>query len=63
MAEIDLWLTTVPRIDPSSPRAARYIQCYDVAGKIAAAKLGGHFEAYTQRTPQPGHWWERFFWG
>lgn len=61
-AEIDQWLLAVPRIDPSSPRAANYVRFYDVPGKIAAAKLAGHFEAYTQRSPQPVHWWERFRW-
>lgn len=43
-ADIDRWLVAVPRIDPASPRAARYVTAYDVPAKIAAAKACGQFE-------------------
>lgn len=44
-AEIDAWMRAVPQIDPDSPRAARYIADYDVAGKVARAKASGSFWA------------------
>lgn len=60
--DIDAWLESVPRIAPDSPRAAWYIQAYNVPGKIAAAKLNGEFEHLTHRAPQ-AYWWHRFNWG
>lgn len=42
--DVARWLAAVPRIDPASPRAARYAIDYRVAEKIAAAKAAGQFE-------------------
>ena len=42
-AEIAYWLATVPRIDPSGPRAAWYVRAYNVREKIRREKLSGRF--------------------
>lgn len=42
--DIDRWLLAVPRIDPASPRAARYVVNYCVISKIQDAKAAGQFE-------------------
>jgi hypothetical protein len=42
--DVRRWLLKVPRMDPDSPRAARYVIAYDVHGKIARAKAAGQFE-------------------
>lgn len=39
------WLLAVPRIDPSTRRAAWYVTAYDVPSKIRQAKLSGTFAA------------------
>ena len=50
--DVRAWLlTVVPRIDPDGPRAARYVQLWNVAGKIASHKVAGSFEKTT--TPRP----------
>lgn len=41
--DIRTWLEIVPRIDPDGPRAAAYVRCYDVPGKIARAKREGQW--------------------
>lgn len=55
--EIDAWLRAVPRIEPTSPRAAYYVRAWRVAEKVRDAKRRGNFE---QITSQPGeqleHW-------
>lgn len=51
--DIAAWLRAVPRLDPTGPRAARYIAAYDVAGKIAAAKADGTFWNTISATPPP----------
>ena len=64
-SDIRLWLLTVPRMDPDGPRAAHYIRGYDVAGKIAQAKLRGHFEQLTTTQMLDVHsaaWWHRMCW-
>lgn len=63
LPEIDAWLQAVPRIDPTSPRAANYVKWYAVADKIRAAKLAGMLDAILAREPPPDHWWRRFRWG
>lgn len=60
--DIDDWMSAVPKIDPSSPRAAWYARAYDVAGKIRSAKLAGTFHAQTQVREHPAPWWHRFNW-
>ncbi len=60
--DIAAWLVAVPRMDPASPRAARYVVAYSVTDKIATAKLNGTFEATVQSREQPAHWWQRFKW-
>jgi hypothetical protein len=42
--DVDRWLRAVPRIDPTSPRAAAYVRGQNVPGKIARAKAEGQFE-------------------
>lgn len=49
--DVRLWLMAVPRIDPDSPRAMRYVTGWDVPQKIRAAKLSGWFD--TLQAPQP----------
>jgi hypothetical protein len=64
--DVRLWLLAVPRIDPDGPRAAHYVRSYDVAGKIARAKLDGVFDLVTApRMIIPGSplWWARMCWG
>lgn len=41
--EVELWLTRVAKLPPDSPRRAYYVECWDVPGKIKAAKLAGTF--------------------
>ncbi len=61
--DVHAWLRAVPRIDPESPRAARYVVTYDVVGKIKAFKRRGEFDQVTAPRPAPpGHWWLRFRW-
>lgn len=62
--DVAAWLIAVPRIDPSSPRAAAYVRAYSVPEKIARAKENGTFEQLTAGPEiPPGHWWRRFKWG
>ena len=63
--DIRLWLESVPKINPDGPRAAHYIRGYDVAHKVARAKLEGRFEAIT--APRllemySATWWSRMCW-
>lgn len=60
--EVHAWLAAVPRIPPDSPRAAWYLQAYDVVGKIKAAKLAGRLDDCLRSVSVPGHWWQRFTW-
>ena len=61
--EINRWLESVPRMSPDSPRAAWYVRAYDVAGKVARAKLAGEFEAITSRRRERSEfWWQRLSW-
>ena len=61
--EIDAWLLSVPRIEPSSPRAERYVKNWDVPGKIRRAKEAGTFEQITaQPEPPSPFWWKRMRW-
>lgn len=61
--DVDLWMRTVPRIDPHSPRAAHYIRAYCVFDKIRHAKQDGTFDALTAQAPVPlEQWWRRFNW-
>lgn len=62
LADVDLWLATVPCIDPAGPRAAWYVKAYSVTEKITAAKLAGTFEGLTELRDHPAHWWARFRW-
>lgn len=48
--DIELWLRAIPRMDPTTRRAAYYVQAYNVADKIRRAKLEGWF--YTLK-PAP----------
>ncbi len=62
--DVSRWLIAVPRLDPESPRAAYYVQAWDVPGKIRAAKLAGTFEAIVS-DPRPApspFWWRRMRW-
>ena len=61
--DIDAWLRAVPRMEPGTPRAARYVESWAVVDKIKRAKLDGRFELLTA-PPRPGNglWWERFNW-
>lgn len=61
--DVDAWLLAVPRLCPSSPRAAWYVKAYSVADKIAAAKIAGTFEQITTPRGAPAYWWHRFNWG
>lgn len=60
--DIEAWLRAVPRIDPESPRAARYVIDWNVAGKVRAAKERGDFELLTRPRDRSGLWWLRFRW-
>jgi hypothetical protein len=50
-ADIEHWLICVPRINPESRHAIRYALNYNVASKVARAKLDGSFELL--RPPGP----------
>jgi hypothetical protein len=41
--DIIMWIETVPRIPRDSPRAAYYVEHWNVVGKIRAAKREGTF--------------------
>lgn len=45
--DVDLWLDSVPKLSPTSPRRENYIRQWDVVNKIKAAKLGGWFDELT----------------
>lgn len=62
--DVNLWLRAVARIDPESPRAAWYVQAYDVPAKVAAAKLRGDFDQLVAdpEPPRSAFWWRRFRW-
>lgn len=61
--DIDAWLLAVPRLEPGTPRAARYVDEWAVVDKIKRAKLDGRFDAIVApRLPGTGFWWERFNW-
>lgn len=61
--DIDAWLLAVPRIQPGTARAARYVDEWSVVDKIKRAKLDGRFDAITTPpAPGVGFWWERFSW-
>ena len=51
--DIEAWLRAVPKIDPSSPRAARYVRDWSVPDKIRRAKLAGDFDSVIARPPPP----------
>ena len=53
LQDVRAWLIAVPRIDPDSPRAARYFTSYNVTQKIAAAKIAGTFEQAVHNREQP----------
>ena len=42
-SDIDLWLITIPGIDPESPRAAYYVKWWNVQAKINYAKANGEW--------------------
>ena len=61
--DVDAWLQAIPRLQPGTARAARYVEEWSVHDKIKRAKLEGWFDAAV--TPRPrgtGLWWERFSW-
>ena len=61
--DVEAWLVAVPRIDPTSRRAAFYVKDYNVVGKIESAKLAGLFDQITTLPdPPPEQWWSRFSW-
>ncbi|TXC66018.1 hypothetical protein FSC37_09165 [Piscinibacter aquaticus] len=61
--DVDAWLIAVPRIEPSSPRAAWYVRHWNVVEKIKAAKLRGDFETIVRRGAEAApFWWSRFQW-
>jgi hypothetical protein len=60
--EVYAWCEAVAGIPADSPRLAHYVRGYDVAGKVAQAKLAGTFHTITHRQPPPAHWWARFRW-
>ncbi len=61
--DVDAWLRAVPRLEPGTPRAARYVQEWSVVEKIKRAKIDGRFDAIvTPPEPGAGFWWERFNW-
>lgn len=41
LAEIELWITTVARLPPESPRRAAYARAWNVTEKVRAAKAAG----------------------
>lgn len=53
--DVRLWLTVVPRIDPDSPRAGRYVLNWNVPAKIRAAKLAGWFDQLQPARPSLGY--------
>lgn len=54
LEDVRLWLASVPRIDPDSPRALRYALSWNVPAKIRAAKLAGWFDQLEPVKP-PDH--------
>lgn len=52
----------VAGIPPDSPRLAHYVRGYDVAGKVARAKLDGTYHATVSRRQPSPWWWSRFRW-
>lgn len=49
------WVASVSPVHLHERGYDLYVQRYDVAGKIRAAKLQGRFEAITERRPPPYH--------
>ena len=49
------WVASVSPIHLHERGYALYLQRYDVAGKVRAAKLRGQFDAITARRPPPYH--------
>lgn len=63
--DLRAWLSAVPKMDPDSPRAAWYVERWNVVEKVKAAKLRGDFEEITApaRVEPSPFWWTRFRWG
>jgi len=57
ITEDDLWnwVASVSPVHLHERGFALYVARYDVAGKVAKAKLAGTFDALTARTPPPFH--------
>lgn len=49
------WVASVSPVHLHERGYAPYVRRYDVAGKVAAAKLRGAFESITSRRPPPYH--------
>lgn len=54
--DVFAWLEAVPGIPRDSPRAAWYIQGWNVVDKIRAAKLAGEFDAIVERPSTRPTW-------
>lgn len=57
-ADVYAWLLAVAEMDPASDRAAGYVRCYDVVGKISRAKLNESFEATTDKARRSARYLE-----
>ncbi|RFP36162.1 hypothetical protein [Duganella sp. BJB476] len=49
------WVASVSPVHTNERGYALYVQRYDVAGKVRAAKLARTFDAITARRPPPYH--------
>ena len=60
--EVEAWVEAVAGIPADSPRAIHYIRSWNVADKVARAKLAGTFDATVAKPPPLPPRWAAFRW-